>query len=155
MTDKRSLPTRSSIQECFLNACEGFTRIHRARASGCLGASTPRSRWPRCTDGDARARPGRCGRGEIVRHCAGLGAAAFGVDGYSPVALELARKMLAGETGGPSFRRRPGNSLDAKLMPFPDGSFDRVLIFDGSSICSRGTRPLPAQGAASPQSRAA
>ncbi|MCS6954718.1 MAG: class I SAM-dependent methyltransferase, partial [Bryobacteraceae bacterium] len=68
-----------------------------------------------------------CGRGEIVRHCARLGATAFGVD-YAPAALRLARELLAKDEGAPG---RTGLARsDAKALPFPDNTFDRVLIFD-------------------------
>jgi SAM-dependent methyltransferase len=58
-----------------------------------------------------------CGRGEIVRHCAGLGIRAYGVD-YAPVALRMAQD--AGDV----------YQADAKWLPFPTAFFDRVLMFD-------------------------
>jgi SAM-dependent methyltransferase len=71
-----------------------------------------------------------CGRGEILRHCARLGADAYGID-YAPVAIDLANKVVAGE------RQSPGKmgaahvaQADAKVLPFPNDYFDRVLMFD-------------------------
>ncbi len=129
MTDKRSLPPELYTEDYFLNACEGYTEFTESqgqRLSRRLNAAFTL----------AEVRPGMrvldlgCGRGEIVRHCAELGAAAFGVD-YSPVALDLARKMLAGEGGERVLSAATGLARsDAKQMPFPNGAFDRVLIFD-------------------------
>ena len=68
-----------------------------------------------------------CGRGEILRHCAGLGARAYGVD-YAPVAARMARKLATGSEGTAEV---VGVYLaDAKGLPFSDASFDRVLMFD-------------------------
>jgi ubiquinone/menaquinone biosynthesis C-methylase UbiE len=68
-----------------------------------------------------------CGRGEILRRCASLGARAYGVD-YAPVAVRLACKLaLAGE-GTEDIARV--HLADAKRLPFPAASFDRVLMFD-------------------------
>lgn len=66
-----------------------------------------------------------CGRGEILRHCARLGASVYGVD-YAPAALRLARRLAASESGRPAGLYRS----DAKALPFGDGVFDRVLLFD-------------------------
>ncbi|HRE26959.1 MAG TPA: methyltransferase domain-containing protein [Anaerolineales bacterium] len=126
MNDKRSLPPELYTEEYFLNACEGFTEFTESQGQRL-------SRRLNAAFAVAEIRPGMrvldlgCGRGEIVRHCAELGAAAYGVD-YSPVALDLARTMLAGEQ---ALQAETGLARsDAKLMPFPDGAFDRVLIFD-------------------------
>jgi SAM-dependent methyltransferase len=64
-----------------------------------------------------------CGRGEILRHCARLGAKTYGID-YSPVAARIASRLTADE-GGTRI-----SLADAKLLPFPSTSFDRVLMFD-------------------------
>ncbi len=126
MPDKPSLPPDLYTEEYFLHACEGyeeFTETQGDRLSRRLAAAFA----------VASVRPGMrvldlgCGRGEIVRHCARLGADAYGVD-YAPVALKLARQLIADETEA---RGRMGlGRSDAKAMPFPDNAFDRVLIFD-------------------------
>ncbi|MGD8966530.1 MAG: class I SAM-dependent methyltransferase [Anaerolineae bacterium] len=64
-----------------------------------------------------------CGRGEILRHCAKRGARAYGID-FSPVAAGLAARLTEGEGGARV------SLADAKLLPFPSASFDRVLMFD-------------------------
>jgi cyclopropane fatty-acyl-phospholipid synthase-like methyltransferase len=126
MPDQPSLPPDLYTEEYFLNACEGyeeFTETHGERLSRRLAAAFE----------VAAVRAGMavldlgCGRGEIVRHCARLGADAYGVD-YAPVALKLARELIAKEEGA---RGQMGlGRSDAKALPFPDSAFDRVLIFD-------------------------
>jgi len=68
-----------------------------------------------------------CGRGEILRHCARLGAQTYGVD-YAPVAVRMARRLTTSDEG------TQGNVgvylADAKWLPFPAACFDRVLMFD-------------------------
>jgi len=126
MTDQRSLPPDLYTEEYFLNACEGFEEFsesHGERLSRRLSAAFA----------VAAVQPGMkvldvgCGRGEILRHCARLGADAYGVD-YAPVAVDMASKAVAGE------RLAPGKTgvaqSDAKRLPFPNAYFDRALMFD-------------------------
>lgn len=69
-----------------------------------------------------------CGRGEILRHAAQLGANAFGID-YAPVAVKMSQDVINPLTGvAPG--RTAVSLADAKTLPFPTGSFDRVLMFD-------------------------
>ena len=68
-----------------------------------------------------------CGRGEVVRHCAELGADTFGVD-YSLVAVNLTRDLLA-RVDGLAGRAGVGRA-NARLLPFADGQFDRILLLD-------------------------
>src|SRR5258708_24744366 len=126
MTDQRSLPPDLYTEEYFLNACEGFEEFSESHGERL-------SRRPSAAFAVAAVQPGMkvldvgCGRGEILRHCARLGADAFGVD-YAPVAVEMASKAVAGD------RLAPGKTgvaqSDAKRLPFPNGYFDRVLMFD-------------------------
>lgn len=126
MTDRRSLPPDLYTEDYFLHACEGyeeFSESHGERLSRRLSAAFAL----------ATVSPGMkvldvgCGRGEILRHCARLGADAFGID-YAPVALDLASKIVADE------KESPGKigvaQSDAKQLPFPSNYFDRALIFD-------------------------
>jgi cyclopropane fatty-acyl-phospholipid synthase-like methyltransferase len=67
-----------------------------------------------------------CGRGEILLHCARLGAEAYGID-YAQAAVRLSRQVADGhQTGGKIGVYRS----DAKHLPFPAGFFERVLMFD-------------------------
>lgn len=64
-----------------------------------------------------------CGRGEILRHCTRAGATAYGID-YVWAAVLLSRQVAAvGEAAGVY-------QADARRLPFPDATFDRVLLFD-------------------------
>ena len=126
MTDQRSLPPELYTEEYFLNACEGFeefTETQGERLSRRLSAAFA----------VAAVRPGMrvldvgCGRGEILRHCARLGADAFGVD-YAVVAVDMASKAVAGESQSPG--KTGVAQADAKRLPFPSAYFDRVLMFD-------------------------
>jgi cyclopropane fatty-acyl-phospholipid synthase-like methyltransferase len=126
MTERPSLPPDLYTEEYFLNACEGyaeFTETQGERLSRRLSAAFA----------VAEVRPGMrvldvgCGRGEILRHCARLGADAFGVD-YAPVAVDLAARAVAGERGAAG--KTGVAQSDAKALPFPSESFDRALMFD-------------------------
>ena len=130
MPDQPSLPPDLYTKDYFLHACEGyeeFSETQGRRLSRRLEAAFQ----------VAAVRPGMrvldigCGRGEILRHCAGLGADAFGID-YAPVAVDLAKQLLAGsDPAAPVPAAKLGIAQsDAKTLPFPDQAFDRVLMFD-------------------------
>ena len=129
MPDQRSLPPELYTEEYFLNACEGyeeFTESQGERLSRRLSAAFA----------VASVQPGMkvldvgCGRGEILRHCARLGADAYGVD-YAPVAVELASKVVADQRGAPGkMGAAHVAQSDAKRLPFARRYFDRALMFD-------------------------
>jgi SAM-dependent methyltransferase len=110
----------------FLGACEGYVEFvtsEGAHLSRRLGQAFE----------VAEVAPGMrvldigCGRGEILRHCARLGAQAYGVD-YAPAALRMAQGLTpAGEQAGGAAGIYQAN---AKWLPFSTASFDRVLMFD-------------------------
>ncbi|MDX1612887.1 MAG: class I SAM-dependent methyltransferase [Candidatus Promineifilaceae bacterium] len=124
---KESLPSTLYTEEYFLTACEGYDvfvesegrhlsrRLHDAFAVANVEAGM-------------RLLDVGCGRGEIIRHCMRLGVEAIGID-YAEVATLMTRDVITGERqeGGP-----PAGVLraDAKRLPFPQGYFDRVLLFD-------------------------
>lgn len=121
---KRSLPASLYDQTYFLSACEGheeFVESHGERLSRRLESAFEH----------AAVLPGMavldvgCGRGEILSHCARLNARAIGID-YAPVAVALSRETVA---GGPDAAVGLARA-DAKVLPFPPQSFDRVLMFD-------------------------
>jgi ubiquinone/menaquinone biosynthesis C-methylase UbiE len=123
-----SLPPDLYTEEYFLTACEGYEEwiasegehLSRRLSSAFELASVEQG---------MRVLDVGCGRGEIVRHCARLGADAFGVD-YAPVAVKMTRELIASEQASPP----PGDMgvarVDAKKLPFADSSFERVLMFD-------------------------
>ncbi|MGH2523256.1 MAG: class I SAM-dependent methyltransferase, partial [Anaerolineales bacterium] len=47
---------------------------------------------------------------------------------YAPVAIDMASRVVAGEQQSPG--KTGVAQADAKQVPFPDGYFDRVLMFD-------------------------
>ncbi len=137
MSDKPSLPPDLYTKDYFLHACEGyeeFAETQGRRLSRRLGAAFE----------VAAVKPGMkvldvgCGRGEILTHCAALGADAYGID-YAPVAVDLAKQLIEHEAGpGEPVNNRPEvlpgkigvAQSDAKALPFPTDYFDRVLMFD-------------------------
>ncbi|MDW8065132.1 MAG: class I SAM-dependent methyltransferase [Anaerolineae bacterium] len=121
-----SLPPHLYGEDYFLSACEGyeeFLHTHGEHLSRRLQAAFS----------VAEVRPGMrvldvgCGRGEIVRHCARLGACAIGVD-YAEAAVRLSADLLrrAGGLQAPAGLAQ----ADAKFLPFASLVFDRVLMFD-------------------------
>jgi len=129
LTDKRPQPVSPELytEEYFLTACEGYEDFiasdgenlsRRLKAAFELAAVEP----------DMKVLDVACGRGEIVRQCALLGADAYGFD-YAHAAIKLARQVLArgadGATGIMALAR-----AEAKHYPYPDQTFDRVLMFD-------------------------
>lgn len=124
-SDRPSLPPELYTEAYFREACEGFDEFNETQGERL-------SRRLAAAFALAEVRPGMrvldvgCGRGEILRHCAQLGADAFGVD-YAPIAVSLSRASIAsGEVPG----RVGVAQADAKRLPFPNGRFERVLMFD-------------------------
>jgi ubiquinone/menaquinone biosynthesis C-methylase UbiE len=124
---KPPLPSTLYTEEYFLTACEGydeFTSTEGQHLSRRLAAAFAL----------ASVEPGMkildvgCGRGEILRHCAQLGADAFGID-YAAVAVSMSQRVTQG-VGGVTPGRTAVAQADAKHLPFADGAFDRVLMFD-------------------------
>lgn len=119
---QQSIDSERYDESYFLSACEGYREFVASE-----GRHLSR-RLEQAFD-VARVGPGMrvldigCGRGEILRHCAERGAEAYGID-YSPVAVHIASE-LARDDG-----RAAVAMADAKVLPFADASFDRVLMFD-------------------------
>jgi SAM-dependent methyltransferase len=126
--NRPSLPSDLYTEEYFLTACEGYEEWIDTEGEHL-------SRRLSSAFELAAVEPGMlildvgCGRGEIVRHCARLGADVFGID-YADVAVRMTRRLIDSEVSD----RPPGKMAvarsDAKHLPFPDGFFDRVLMFD-------------------------
>ncbi len=125
MSNEKPTPLPSDLytEEYFRTACEGFDEFNSSEGEHL-------SRRLSQSFAIASVEPGMqvldlgCGRGEIVRHVARLGAICFGLD-YSEAALRLSRHALHGEPGVHDVMR-----ADAKFLPYADGAFDRVLMFD-------------------------
>ncbi|MCS6774028.1 MAG: methyltransferase domain-containing protein, partial [Anaerolineae bacterium] len=117
------LPPELYDETYFLTACEGYDEFLKTEGEHL-------SRRLRQAFEFAAVEPGMCvldlgcGRGEIVRQVARLGARVFGID-YAPAAVRLTHRIMRGETGTYGVAR-----ADAKALPFADDTFDRVLMFD-------------------------
>jgi ubiquinone/menaquinone biosynthesis C-methylase UbiE len=115
-------------EEYFTTACEGFSEFLDTEGEHL-------SRRLKAAFELATVQPGMrvldvgCGRGEILLHCARLGADAYGID-YAPVAMQLSQKLIE-KTASEGITAKVGIAqADAKLLPFPSQHFDRVLMFD-------------------------
>lgn len=127
---KKSLPSTLYTEEYFLTACEGYDEFLESEG---------RHLSRRLSDAFAMAdvQPGMrlldvgCGRGEIIRHCMRLGVEAYGID-YAEVATLMTRDVIWQEQDPADGQATATGVLraDAKKLPFPDGHFDRVLLFD-------------------------
>lgn len=121
------VPARLYTEEYFRTACEGYDEFNASEGEAL-------SRRLRAAFELAEVRPGMrvldvgCGRGEILLHCAQLGAHACGVD-YAPAALQLARRAVTTREL-PAPGRVTLGQANARRLPFADAAFDRVLLFD-------------------------
>lgn len=113
-------------EEYFRSACEGYDEFNDSEGKQLSRRLAQSFALAEILPGMAILDVG-CGRGEILRHCAALGADAYGID-YAPVAVQMTQRILdnAPVDGG----RVAVAQSDAKKLPFPSGTFDRVLMFD-------------------------
>jgi len=120
--ERLPIPAARYDHEYFLSVCEGYEEFISSEGRDL-------SRRLRLAFSVAEIRPGMrvldvgCGRGEVLRACAALGAEPHGID-YAPAAVSLSRRLLTNAPGSGVYR------ADAKRLPFADGAFDRVLLLD-------------------------
>jgi ubiquinone/menaquinone biosynthesis C-methylase UbiE len=123
---RESVPSTLYTEEYFLTACEGYNEFiategehlsRRLKAAFALAA----------VETGMKVLDVGCGRGEILRHCANLGADAYGID-YAAVAVNMSQDIITDTTGAPG--KTGVAQADAKKLPFPTGYFDRILMFD-------------------------
>ncbi|MDX1414833.1 MAG: class I SAM-dependent methyltransferase [Candidatus Promineifilaceae bacterium] len=132
--NKKSLPSTLYTEEYFLTACEGYDIFIESEGQHL-------SRRLEDAFSVAKVRSGMrvldvgCGRGEIITHCMRLGVEVYGID-YAEVATLMTRDVInvkqqsqLAEKGAESVKAGVCRS-DAKHLPFPNGYFDRVLLFD-------------------------
>src|SRR3990172_1763304 len=90
-----SLPSTLYTEDYFLTACEGyeeFVESHGEHLSRRLTAAFDVA----SVEPGMRVLDVGCGRGEILRHCAQLGARAHGID-YADVAARISRDVACAE----------------------------------------------------------
>jgi ubiquinone/menaquinone biosynthesis C-methylase UbiE len=125
--EQQPLPPTLYTEEYFRTACEGFDEFNTSEGEHLSRRLSAAFALAEVTPGMTVLDVG-CGRGEILRHCAALGANAYGID-YAPVAVHMSQQVIEGID-----RTAPGRTgvalADAKQLPFPDAMFDRVLMFD-------------------------
>lgn len=114
-------------EEYFLTACEGYDEFNASEGEQLSRRLTSAFALAKVEPGMQILDVG-CGRGEILRHAARLGADTYGID-YAVVAVNLSQKVIE-ETDGITPGKTGVFQADAKRLPFPTGYFDRVLMFD-------------------------
>ncbi len=130
MSDKRDqkpLPSTLYTEEYFLTACEGYDEFNASEGEHLSRRLSAAFALAEITPGMLILDVG-CGRGEILRHCAQLGATAYGID-YAEVAVNMSQKVIE-PLGGITPGKTAVSQADAKTLPFATASFDRVLMFD-------------------------
>src|SRR5512134_3668347 len=99
MADRPSLPPTLYTEEYFRTACEGFDEFNETQGERLSRRLAAAFAVAEVSSGMKVLDVG-CGRGEIVRHCARLGADAFGID-YAPVAVNMSQSAVSSETKAP------------------------------------------------------
>jgi ubiquinone/menaquinone biosynthesis C-methylase UbiE len=125
-TGRPSLPSHLYTEEYFRSACEGYDEFNRSEGAQLSRRLKAAFELAEVTPGMVVLDVG-CGRGEILRHCAQLGADAYGID-YAAVAVSLSLDVI--ERAGGYQGRIAISQADAKRLPFAAEVFDRVLMFD-------------------------
>ncbi len=120
---EKPLPSDLYDEDYFRTACEGYEEFNKTEGEHLSRRLTQAFAVAGVTAG-MRVLDLGCGRGEIVRHVARLGAQSFGLD-YALVAVQMTKRVMEREGGVHGLVRS-----DAKHLPYAAGSFDRVLMFD-------------------------
>ena len=128
MRSEKSQSVRPELYDevYFLSSCEGYEEFITSEGAHLSRRLTQALEAAEIAPG-MRVLDVGCGRGEILHHCAELGAQAYGMD-YALVAAQMAQRLATGDG-------EKGNAAyvclaDAKQLPFSATSFDRVLMFD-------------------------
>jgi cyclopropane fatty-acyl-phospholipid synthase-like methyltransferase len=127
--EKKSRPSTLYTEEYFLTACEGYDIFLESEGRHLSRRLNDAFNVAEVHAGMKLLDVG-CGRGEIIRHCMRLGIDAFGID-YAEAAARMSKEVVTQEAEQSDSKTAGGVCLaDAKHLPFPDGYFDRVLLFD-------------------------
>lgn len=117
------LPSDLYDEKYFLTACEGYEEFTQSEGEHLSRRLSEAFAFAAVAPGMSVLDLG-CGRGEIVRHVARLGAKSYGLD-YAEAAVRLSNSIMHDEPGEHGIMRG-----DAKKLPYRSDSFDRVLMFD-------------------------
>jgi ubiquinone/menaquinone biosynthesis C-methylase UbiE len=110
----------------FLSSCEGYEEFITSEGAHLSRRLTQALEAAEIAPG-MRVLDVGCGRGEILQHCAELGAQAYGMD-YALVAAQMAQRLATDD--GEERNAAYVCLADAKQLPFSATSFDRVLMLD-------------------------
>jgi 2-polyprenyl-3-methyl-5-hydroxy-6-metoxy-1,4-benzoquinol methylase len=124
---KPALPSTLYDKDYFLTACEGHEEFKKTQGEH-LSRRLSKAFQVASVEPGLRVLDVGCGRGEILRHCARLGADAYGID-YAEVAVDLSQELIH-SAGDPLPGKMGVYQADAKRLPFSSEGFDRVLMFD-------------------------
>jgi ubiquinone/menaquinone biosynthesis C-methylase UbiE len=125
--EQQPVPSTLYTEEYFRTACEGYDEFNTSEGEHLSRRLKAAFELAEVTPG-MRVLDVGCGRGEILRHCAQLGADAYGID-YAAVAVQMSQRVIEPLNGVVPGKTAVGQA-DAKKLPFPTGAFDRVLLFD-------------------------
>jgi ubiquinone/menaquinone biosynthesis C-methylase UbiE len=115
------IPSEAYDRDYFLSEiCEGWDEFREERGVSYNKSKQVRTLGPRP---GLRVLDAGCGRGEVLLACAKAGAEVAGVD-YSQDAVDLTKETLS-EFPDADVRR-----ADITALPWPDGTFDRILFSD-------------------------
>jgi len=121
-----SVPSVLYNEEYFLSVCEGYQEYLTSEGAYLSQRLAEALSVAGIAPG-MRVLDVGCGRGEILRRTAQLGARAYGID-YAGAAVRLSRQVAVQYAGeGLPIGVYQASAL---LLPFQDGVFDRVLLLD-------------------------
>lgn len=121
-----SIPSVLYDEQYFLNVCEGYQEFRSSEGAYLSQRLAEALAVAGIATGMYVLDVG-CGRGEILRSTAHLGARAFGID-YAVAALRLSQQVaLQLENAEPQIGVYQASAL---YLPFEPGTFDRVLMLD-------------------------
>lgn len=126
-----TVPASTYDKAYFLTACEGYQEF-LAGAGAYLSRRLNQAFELAEVTAGMRVLDVGCGRGEMLLHCAQLGADAYGID-YARAALQLSRTLVHANSGELTQGQEGKIGVyqsNAKRLPFPSSYFDRVLMLD-------------------------